>query len=133
MVKLKKCYKENHLRVWNQGKKFMKSWAYEMKKWKNLYEVFKKPGKKKYENDDIMGKIYAKTSCLQIIKNKRMKDKENASNSFFKEKNIKGDIIQPLYDKRFFEIFPNKNEVFEIYIIYTENKLLKKYGKYKKK
>ena len=41
---------------------------------------------------------------------------------------IKKEIIQLLYDKGLFDSYPNKDQVFEPYLIFTDEYLLKKYG-----
>ena len=42
---------------------------------------------------------------------------------------IKMEIIQLLYDKGLFDSYPNKDQVFETYLIFTDEYLLNKYGK----
>ena len=42
---------------------------------------------------------------------------------------IKKEIIQLLYDKGLFDKYPNKDQVFEPYLIFTDEYLLNKYGK----
>ena len=41
---------------------------------------------------------------------------------------IKKEIIQLLYNKGLFDSFPNKDQVFEPYLIFTDNYISKKYG-----
>ena len=41
---------------------------------------------------------------------------------------IKKEIIQLLYDKGLFDSYPNKDQVFEPYLIFTDEYILKKYG-----
>ena len=41
---------------------------------------------------------------------------------------IKKEIIQLLYDKGLFDSYPNKDQVFEPYLIFTDEYLLNKYG-----
>ena len=42
---------------------------------------------------------------------------------------IKKEIIQLLYDKGLFDNYPNKDQVFEPYLIFTDEYILNKYGK----
>ena len=42
---------------------------------------------------------------------------------------IKKEIIQLLYDKGLFDNYPNKDQVFESYLIFSDEYLLNKYGK----
>ena len=48
---------------------------------------------------------------------------------FFSLRTIKKEIIQLLYDKGLFDSYPNKDQVFEPYLIFTDEYLLNKYGK----
>ena len=54
--------------------------------------------------------------------------RDTLSNTINEEDIIKN-IVQFLYDKGLFNNFPNKDQVFESYIKFSEDYILKKYGK----
>ena len=47
---------------------------------------------------------------------------------YFQPEKIKKEIIQLLYDKGLFDNYPNKDQIFEKYLIFTDEYLLNKYG-----
>ena len=54
---------------------------------------------------------------------------EKMKNEILLASRIKKEIIQLLYDKGLFDNYPNKDQVFEQYLIFTDEYLLNKYGK----
>ena len=65
---------------------------------------------------------------LESIKNELINLKEKYSQPEITLEKIKKEIIQLLYDKGLFDSFPNKDQVFEPYLIFTDNYISKKYG-----
>ena len=53
---------------------------------------------------------------------------EKYSQPEINKEQIKKEIIQLLYNKGLFDSFPNKDQVFEPYLIFTDNYISKKYG-----
>ena len=68
------------------------------------------------------------TLQLQSITNKLINLEKKYSQPEITSEKIKKEIIQLLYNKGLFDSFPNKDQVFEPYLIFTDNYILKKYG-----
>ena len=63
------------------------------------------------------------------IKQKISTLEEKYSQPEISSEKIKKEIIQLLYDKGLFDNYPNKDQVFQSYLIFTDEYLLNKYGK----
>ena len=71
---------------------------------------------------------------LESIKNELINLEEKNQTSRMKNEillasQIKKEIIQLLYDKGLFDNYKNKDQIFEKYLIFTDEYLLNKYGK----
>ena len=69
--------------------------------------------------------IENKSLQLQSITHKLI----NLEEKLINKEQIKKEIIQLLYDRGLFDSYPNKDQVFEQYLIFTDEYLLNKYGK----
>ena len=79
-------------------------------------------------SSNVETKIKSISLQLESIKNDLSSEIQNIKQKILNKEQIKKEIIQLLYDKGLFDSFPNKDQVFEPYLIFTDNYISKKYG-----